>query len=107
MDQQTREQAFMNASPARVGGGTTGTARSSSDATTTQLTATAPPTTARPTTTAAPLILGGSQPASISAATVGTLLPVLGVLYLLRGLLPQAGGKYTRRRHTNHRGRRG
>jgi len=39
---------------------------------------------------------------------VGTLLPVLGVLYLLRGLLPQAGGKHTRRRRpTNHRGRRG
>ena len=151
--------------PARVGGATTGTARSSSDTTITQLTATAPSTTARPTTTAAsttaaptttlvpttsivstttsippttgpttttlvattttvastttgpatttttttgPLILGGSQPASISAATVGTLLPVLGVLYLLGGLLPQAGGTHTRRRRPiNHRGRRG
>jgi hypothetical protein len=64
-------------------------------------------TTGPATTTTGPLILPGSQPASISAATVGTLLPVLGVLYLLRGLLPQAGGKHTRRRHTNHRGRRG
>jgi hypothetical protein len=64
-------------------------------------------TTGPATTTTGPAILGGSQAASSSAATVGTLLPVLGVLYLLRGLLPQAGGKHTRRRHTNHRGRRG
>jgi hypothetical protein len=65
-------------------------------------------TTGPATTTTEPLILPGSQPASISAATVGTLLPVLGVLYLLRGLLPQVGGKHARRRrHTNHRGRRG
>jgi hypothetical protein len=65
-------------------------------------------TTGPATTTTGPLLLPGSQPASSSAATVGTLLPVLGVLYLLRGLLPQAGGKHARRRrHTNHRGRRG
>jgi hypothetical protein len=60
------------------------------------------------TTTTGPVILPGSRPANISVATVGTLLPLLGVLYLLRGLLPQAGGKHTRRRrHANHRGRRG
>jgi hypothetical protein len=65
-------------------------------------------TTGPATTTTGPLLLPGSQPASSSAATVGTLLPVLGVLYLLRGLLPQAGGKHARRRRpTNHRGRRG
>jgi len=54
------------------------------------------------------VLLLGSQPAGSSTATLGTLLPVLGVLYLLRGLLPQAGGKHTRRRRpTNHRGRGG
>jgi hypothetical protein len=58
------------------------------------------------TTTTGPVLLAGSQPASISAATVGTLLPLLGVFYLLGGLPPQAGGRHARRRrHANHRGR--
>jgi hypothetical protein len=64
-------------------------------------------TTGPATTTTGPVLLPGSQPASISAATVGTVLPVLGVLYLLRGLLPQAGGTHARRRrHPHHRSRR-
>jgi hypothetical protein len=42
-----------------------------------------------------------------SFIAVGALLPVLGVLYLLRGLVPQAGGMHARRRRANHLRRRG
>ena len=50
------------------------------------------------TTTTGPVILSGSRPAGVSVATVGALLPILGLLYLLRGLVPQAGGTHARRR---------
>jgi hypothetical protein len=53
------------------------------------------------------VILDGSQPASVSPAAVGALLPILGLLYLLRGLVPQAGGTHARRRRANHPRRRG
>ena len=52
------------------------------------------------------MILPGSQPAGVSAATVGALLPILGLLYLLRGLVPQAGGTHARRRRPSHPRRR-
>jgi hypothetical protein len=51
--------------------------------------------------------LPGSQPASVSAAAVGAFLPILALLYLLRGLVPQAGGTHARRRRANHPRRRG
>jgi len=43
-------------------------------------------------------MLGGGHTAPLSAAMVGLLLPVLGLLYLLRGLLLQPGGTHARRR---------
>jgi hypothetical protein len=46
--------------------------------------------------------LGGIQPAGVSAATVGGLLPLLGLLYLLRGLLPRPGGAHAKQRRNNH-----
>jgi hypothetical protein len=59
------------------------------------------------TTTTGPATLQGSQPASISAATVGALLPLLALLYLLRGRVLQAGGTHAKRRQANHLRRRG
>jgi len=70
-------------------------------------TSTAPTTTGPATTTTGPVILDGSQPASVSPAAVGALLPILALLYLLRGLVPQAGGTHARRRRANHPRRRG
>ena len=64
-------------------------------------TTTEPTTTQSATTTTAPVILGGSQPAGVSAMTVGGLLPLLGLLYLLRGLLPRPAGTHAKRRRTN------
>jgi hypothetical protein len=52
------------------------------------------------------VILPGSRPTGVSAATVGALLPILGLLYLLRGLVPQAGGTHARRRRASHSRRR-
>jgi hypothetical protein len=51
-----------------------------------------PTTTVEPSTTA-------------PTTTVGVLLPVLSLLYLLRGLLPQPGGRHAKRygRHLRHR----
>jgi hypothetical protein len=49
----------------------------------------------------------GSQPAGVSAAAVGALLPILGLLYLLQALVPHAGGTHARRRRANHPRRRG
>src|SRR5215218_7007882 len=87
---------------------TTAVSTSSVESTTTLLTTTsAEPTTTGPTTTStdptttSPVGLGGSQPAGVSAATVGGLLPLLGLLYLLRGLLPRPGGTHAKRRPTN------
>ena len=68
---------------------------------TTGPTTTGPTTTQSATTTTAPVILGGSQPAGVSAMTVGGLLPLLGLLYLLRGLLSRPGGTHAKRRHAN------
>ena len=70
-------------------------------------TTTGPTTTGAATTTTGPVILSGSRPAGVSAATVGALLPILGLLYLLRGLVPQAGGTHARRRRASHPRRRG
>ena len=70
-------------------------------------TTTGPTTTGAATTTTGPVILSGSRPAGVSAATVGALLPILGLLYLLRGLVPQAGGTHARRRRASHLRRRG
>jgi hypothetical protein len=53
------------------------------------------------------VILSASRPAGVSAATVGALLPILGLLYLLRELVPQAGGTHARRRRASHPRRRG
>jgi hypothetical protein len=39
--------------------------------------------------------------------TIGALVPVLGLLYLLRGLLPQPGGTHARQRGAKHLRRRG
>ena len=72
---------------------TTAVSTSSVESTTTLLTT----TSAQPTTT----VLSGSQPAGVSAATVGGLVPLLGLLYLLRGLLPRPGGTHAKRRPTN------
>jgi hypothetical protein len=69
-------------------------------------TTTGPTTTGAATTTTGPVILSGSRPAGVSAATVGALLPILGLLYLLRGLFPQAGGTHARRRRASHPRRR-
>ena len=69
-------------------------------------TTTGPTTTGAATTTTGPVILSGSRPAGVSAATVGALLPILGLLYLLRGLVPQAGGTHARRRRPSHPRRR-
>ena len=82
---------------------TTAVSTSSVESTTTLLTTTSaePTTTQSATTTTSPLLLGGSQPAGVSAATVGGLLPLLGLLYLLRGLLPRPGGTHAKRRPTN------
>jgi hypothetical protein len=52
-----------------------------------------------------PATLGGSQPAPASAATLGVLLPILGLLYLLRGLLWPPGGTHARQRRGKHRRR--
>jgi hypothetical protein len=93
-------------------------------ATTTRPTVTAPTTTVEPTTTitdpttttttdpatttTGQPILRGDQAASVSAATAAVLLPILGLLYLLRGLLPQPGGRHARqRRSARHLRRRG
>ena len=70
-------------------------------------TTTQPTTTQPATTTTGPPILRGDQPAPGSGATVGALLPVLGLLYLLRGLLPQPGGTHARQRDAKHLRRRG
>jgi hypothetical protein len=77
---------------------TTGPTTTSTDPTTTS---TQPTTTRSATTTTSPVGLGGSQPAGVSAATVGGLLPLLGLVYLLRGLLPRPGGTHAKRRPTN------
>jgi hypothetical protein len=66
--------------------------------TTTQPTTTQPTTTEPATTKTGPPILRGDQPALGSGATAGALLPVIGLLYLLRGLLPQPGGTHARQR---------
>src|SRR5215217_4751716 len=88
---------------------TTSIAPTTGPTTTTRPTTTgaAPTTTGPATTTTGPAVLPGSQPANVSAATVGALLPILGLLYLLRGLVPQAGGTHARRRRANHPRRRG
>src|SRR5215216_2953916 len=65
-------------------------------------TSTEPTTTGLATTTTSPVILGGTQPAGVSAATVGGLLPLLGLLYLLRGHLPRLGGAHAKQRRNNH-----
>ena len=70
-------------------------------------TSTGPTTTGPATTTTGPVILSRSRPAGVSAATVGALLPILGLLYLLRGLVPQVGGTHARRRRASHPRRRG
>ena len=70
-------------------------------------TTTGPTTTGAATTTTGPVILPGSRPAGVSAATVGALLPILGLVYLLRGLVPHAGGTHARRRRASHPRRRG
>ena len=64
-------------------------------------TSTEPTTTQSATTTTSAVLLGGSQPTGISAATAAGLLPVLGLLYLLRGLLPPSAGTHAKRRRTN------
>src|SRR5829696_2928633 len=79
---------------------TTGPTTTSTDPTTTT-TSIEPTTTRSATTTTSPMGLGGSQPAGVSAATVGGLVPLLGLLYLLRGLLPRPGGTHAKRRPTN------
>jgi hypothetical protein len=63
-------------------------------ATTTQPTTT---TTEPTTTTTGQPILRGDQAATVSAATAAVLLPILGLVYLLRGLVPQPGGKHAKR----------
>src|SRR5829696_2313342 len=78
---------------------TTGPTTTSTGPTTTS---TEPTTTGLATTTTSPVVLGGTQPAGVSAATVGELLPLLGLLYLLRGLLPQPGGTHAKQRRNNH-----
>src|SRR5215207_5766850 len=64
-------------------------------------TSTEPTTTGSATTTTWPMILGGSQPAGVSAATIWGVLPLLGLLYLLRERLPRPGGAHAKRRRTN------
>jgi hypothetical protein len=113
---------------ATVGRTTTTRALTTFAATTTQPTVTAPTTTVEPTTTlptttsveptttttepptttTGQSVLGGDQAASVSAATAAVLLPILGLLYLLRGLVPQPGGRHARRqRGAKHLRRRG
>ena len=75
--------------------------------TTTEPTTTEPTTTEPATTTTGPPILRGDQPAPGSGATAGALLPVLGLLYVLRGLLSQPGGTHARQRGAKHLRRRG
>src|SRR5215211_1976984 len=72
---------------------TTGPTTTSTGPTTTS---TEPTTTGLATTTTSPVVLGGTQPAGVSAATVGGLLPLLGLLYLLRGHLPRLGGAHAK-----------
>jgi hypothetical protein len=74
-----------------------------SEPTTTTTTTTSEPTTTTTTTTTEPTtagqpILGGDQAATVSAATAAVLLPIFGLVYLLRGLQPQSGGRHARRR---------
>jgi hypothetical protein len=89
-------------------GTTTSIAPTSGPTTTGPTTTGAAPTTTGPaTTTTGPVILPGSQPANLSAAAVGAFLPILALLYLLGGLVPQAGGTHARRRRANHPRRRG
>ena len=52
-------------------------------------------------------ILGGDHAATVSAATAALLLPILGLVYLLRGLVLQSGGRHARRRRAKHLRRRG
>ena len=88
-----------------VPSGTTATSRRSalgSAEATTQPSVTAPSTSSEPTTTTWPMILGGSQPAGVSAATIWGVLPLLGLLYLLRELLPRPGGAHAKQRRNNH-----
>jgi hypothetical protein len=77
--------------------------------TTTQPTTTTEPTTTttETTTTTGQPILGGDQAATISAATAAVLLPILGLGYLLRGLLQPGGRHARRRRRAKHLRRRG
>jgi hypothetical protein len=84
--------------------------RNESGSTTTEATTTtqlATTTTEPPTATGQP-ILGGDQAATVSAATAAVLLPILGLVYLLRGRVLQPGGRHTRRRwRAKHLHRRG
>jgi hypothetical protein len=77
---------------------TTTTEPTTTTTTTTEPTTSTEPTTTTepPTTTGQPILLG-DQAATVSAATAAVLLPILGLVYLLRGLL-QPGGRHAKRR---------
>jgi hypothetical protein len=79
-------------------------------ATTVQPTTTVEPSTTAPTTTVQPSTTAPTttaQPSTTApSTTVGVLLPVLSLLYLLRGLLPQPGGRHAKRRAKHLRRRR-
>jgi hypothetical protein len=108
-------QPAPSGTPPAVGRTTITGALTTFGATTTQPMVTAPTTTVAPTTTEPTTtttgqpILRGDQAATVSAATAAVLLPVLGLVHLLRGLLPQPGGRHAtkRQQRAKHLCRRG
>jgi hypothetical protein len=81
------------------------TTTTESTTTTTEPTTT---TTGPTTTTTGQPILRGDQAATVSAATAAVLLPILGLVYLLRGFVPQPGGRHAKRQQrAKHLCRRG
>jgi hypothetical protein len=111
-DQQGPDDGWCHDHPPTVTAPTTTAESTTTLLTTTSVepttTTTEPPSTTEPaTTTTGQSVLRGDQAASVSAATAAVLLPILGLLYLLRGLVPQPGGRHARRRGAKHLRRRG
>jgi hypothetical protein len=112
----TTTQPMVTAPTTTVAPTTTQPTTTTTEPTTTEPTTTEPTTTTTeptttttepPITTGQPILLG-DQAATVSAATAAVLLPILGLVYLLRGLVPQPGGKHaSRRRRAKHLRRHG
>jgi hypothetical protein len=101
----TSTQPTVTAPTTTTAGPSTTAPTTTAQPTTTLLTTTSaqPTTTGSATTTTGPALGRGSQAASVAAAPVGALLPVLGLVCLLGGVLPPLGGTHARRRAKHRR----